>query len=223
MTAKLIAVFLFLLLAAGHICALERIANSEEAPPKNTDKESKANDGDVEEIIDGMITEYSKEETKEEIDAKRKAVLDSLVNKEEAELHFIWPVKGGKFTSGFGPRHKKLHPGIDIKVPKGTPIVASESGEVIFSGTLKGYGLLVKIRHANGYETRYAHNSKLIVKKGQTVKKGDTISLSGKTGRASCPHLHFEIRSENLAQNPVYYLPEKILDFTQSTEEETGL
>ena len=121
--------------------------------------------------------------------------------------YFIWPVKG-TLTSKFGFRSKSNHDGIDIGAPKETMIVASASGKVIFSGWgPKGYGKIVIIKHSKNYVTVYAHNSKNYAKEGQYVKKSEKIALVGSTGRASGPHLHFELRVNRIPVDPLPYLP----------------
>lgn len=119
---------------------------------------------------------------------------------------FIWPTQG-VLTSHYGPRNNSFHDGIDIAAPAGTPIVATAPGEVIYSGVLRGYGKVIILRHANGYASVYAHNSRHYVKQGQSVKQGQKIAAVGKTGRATGPNLHFEIRRNNKARNPLKLLP----------------
>ena len=121
---------------------------------------------------------------------------------------FVWPAKG-VFTSGFGPRWGRMHKGIDIAAPTGTPIHAAADGVVISAGWNRGgYGKLVDIRHPDGTLTRYAHNSKIIVRKGQRVQQGQMISKMGSTGFSTGPHLHFEIRKGGTkAVNPIAFLP----------------
>ena len=119
---------------------------------------------------------------------------------------FIWPAEG-KLTSKYGPRNKSFHDGIDIAAPIGTPVIAAAAGEVIFSGTLRGYGKVIIVRHGKGYASVYAHNSVNHVKEGQNVKQGQKLAEVGKTGRATGPNLHFEIRRNNKAQNPMALLP----------------
>ncbi len=118
---------------------------------------------------------------------------------------FAYPVKG-RITSGFGRRWGKIHNGIDIGVPTGTPVKASDGGTVVFCGNQGTYGNLVIIDHGAGFSTYYAHNSELLVSKGNKVHKGQTIALSGNTGKTTGPHLHFEIRKFNVPVNPVNYL-----------------
>ncbi len=99
-----------------------------------------------------------------------------------------------------------MHEGVDYVVPLGTPIHAAASGVVVYAGLHPDFGNLVEIDHGNDILTRYAHASKLIVKLGQVVKRGQLISLVGSTGRSTGNHLHFEVRFKGLAQNPVRFL-----------------
>jgi murein DD-endopeptidase MepM/ murein hydrolase activator NlpD len=117
----------------------------------------------------------------------------------------IWPVNG-PVTSGFGMRWGRMHTGIDIAVPTGTPVHASASGTVVYAGWMSGYGYLVAIDHGNGLATAYAHNSSLLVAVGQHVAQGDTISLSGSTGHSTGPHVHFEVRVNGVPVDPLLYL-----------------
>lgn len=121
---------------------------------------------------------------------------------------FIWPV-AGRVTSGFGWRRGRLHAGIDIPGPVGTPIVAVADGVVIFAGYGRdGYGNRVDIRHPNGIVTRYAHGQRIFVTTGQQVTQGQTIMSRGSTGWSTGPHLHFEVRpGGGAAVNPMPYLP----------------
>ncbi len=121
---------------------------------------------------------------------------------------FTWPVPNFyKVSSQFGPRGRKHHDGIDIPAPKGTPIVAVDSGVVIYSDNgIRGYGNMIVISHGDEVFTVYAHNSKNKVDKGDKVEKGDVIALIGNTGRSTGPHLHFEIRMKNKVRNPAQYL-----------------
>jgi murein DD-endopeptidase MepM/ murein hydrolase activator NlpD len=125
---------------------------------------------------------------------------------EKGREGFIWPVSG-ELTSRFGPRGETFHDGIDISAPEGAPIRAIEKGEVLYNDQLRGYGNLVIIRHAGGFVSVYGHNRKNLVRQGQEVAKGENIAEVGSTGRVSGPHLHFEIRKDNVAQDPLYYLP----------------
>lgn len=116
-----------------------------------------------------------------------------------------WPVSG-PVTSGFGQRWGRMHEGIDIGVPTGTPVAASAAGTVLVAGWMGGYGNLVVIDHGNGLATAYGHNSSLSVAVGQTVAKGQTIALAGSTGHSFGPHVHFEVRVNGNAVNPLAYL-----------------
>ncbi len=120
-----------------------------------------------------------------------------------------WPLKEVYITSPFGLRKKKFHEGIDLRAPVGTPVYAAFGGIVIYATTrIRGYGKLVMVAHGDGVTTLYAHNSRLLVKKGQTVKKGQMIARSGKTGRCSGPHLHFELRKGLSSLDPELFLPQ---------------
>ena len=124
-----------------------------------------------------------------------------------ASQAFIWPTKG-VFTSGYGWRWGRMHKGIDIANNVGTPIFAAKDGVIAFAGWSSGYGYLVEMAHGDGSSTRYAHNSRLLVKKGQMVPQGTRISLMGSTGRSTGPHLHFEIRRPGgAALDPMAMLP----------------
>ncbi len=120
---------------------------------------------------------------------------------------FIWPTSG-VVTSGYGPRWGRIHQGIDIAGPVGTPIVAAASGRVVFSGWNDGgYGYMVDILHPDGTVTRYAHNSALYVRAGEEVSQGQLIAAMGSTGYSTGPHLHFEIRPNGgAAVDPMIYL-----------------
>jgi murein DD-endopeptidase MepM/ murein hydrolase activator NlpD len=117
----------------------------------------------------------------------------------------IWPVNG-PVVSGFGMRWGRLHEGIDIAASTGTPIWAAAAGTVIHTGWLGGYGNLVVVDHGNGLATAYAHASAILVAVGQQVSQGETVSLVGSTGNSSGPHLHFEVRVNGIAVDPLLYL-----------------
>ena len=125
---------------------------------------------------------------------------------------YIKPISGGRLSSSFGRRSAPVkgastyHKGIDWAVPRGTAVYASSGGTVTKAGWGSGYGYVVYIRHPDGRETRYAHLNKVLVSAGQSVKQGQKIALSGNTGRSSGPHLHFELRINGTAVNPLKYL-----------------
>ena len=119
----------------------------------------------------------------------------------------------GRISSYFGGRKSPggigstNHKGIDIAVPRGTPIYAADGGTVTYSGWMSGYGYLVQIDHGNGYVTRYGHNSSLTVNVGQHVYKGQQVARAGSTGNSTGNHCHFEVRYNGVAKNPLNYLP----------------
>jgi murein DD-endopeptidase MepM/ murein hydrolase activator NlpD len=125
---------------------------------------------------------------------------------DSAILAFTWPVEG-PVISTFGQRRSGWHGGIDIKAPLGTPVWAAAGGVVIASGVETAYGQVVKIEHPRGFVTVYAHNDVNLVEVGDRVDAGEMIALVGQTGRATTHHVHFEIRHEGLAYNPLYLLP----------------
>jgi murein DD-endopeptidase MepM/ murein hydrolase activator NlpD len=117
-----------------------------------------------------------------------------------------WPAEG-PVVSAFGHRRSGWHGGIDIKAPLGTPVQAAAAGVVVTSGVETRYGLVVKIEHKAGFMTVYAHNDVNLVEVGDRVDAGDLIALVGNTGRATTYHVHFEVRRDGLAYNPLYLLP----------------
>jgi len=120
---------------------------------------------------------------------------------------FLWPVKG-QVISGFGPKKGGLNnDGVNISAPAGTSVVAADNGVVAYAGNeLRGFGNLLLIRHADGWVTAYAHNETLLVKRGDKVKRGQTIAHVGSTGSVSAPQLHFEIRKGTDPVDPMKYL-----------------
>ena len=122
------------------------------------------------------------------------------------KLNFLWPLEG-KISDSFNETESKRHQGIDIPSPAGTPIKASSSGTVIYSGnTIKGYGNLIILRHSDEFVTVYAHNQTNLVEEGSRVERGQIIGKVGQTGRATGYHLHFEIRRNNKAVDPLLFL-----------------
>jgi murein DD-endopeptidase MepM/ murein hydrolase activator NlpD len=122
------------------------------------------------------------------------------------------PVSDGWISSYFGYRtdpfngRREWHPGVDIAGELGEPVVAVAAGIVTYAGKHGGYGNLVQINHGNGFVTRYGHNSKVLVKVGDTVSKGQEIALMGSTGRSTGPHVHFEVWRSGRVVNPIKYL-----------------
>ena len=117
-----------------------------------------------------------------------------------------WPLKG-VITTRFGKKHGRPHDGIDIAAARGEKIHSAGNGKVLYSDKHGGYGNLVVIQHEGGLVTVYAHNLKNLVKKGQQVRVGQNIALVGDSGKASGPHLHFEVRRGADPQNPMGFLP----------------
>lgn len=122
----------------------------------------------------------------------------------------IWPVSG-RISSRYGMRWGRMHEGIDIAAPKGTPIRAAANGLIVASGSnlkgYSGYGRIIIIDHGNGMRTLYAHNSKNRVNSGSCIRTGEVIGEVGSTGRSTGNHLHFEVRKNGRPVNPSNYLP----------------
>lgn len=129
----------------------------------------------------------------------------------DAHEYGVSPVSG-QMTSPFGWRtdpitgNPRFHGGIDIAAPTGMPVYAPQAGYVMYSGVYGGYGNVVVLNHGNSLYTLYGHNSQLLVKAGQSVYRGQPISLVGSTGRSTGPHLHFEVHYNKQYVNPVSYL-----------------
>jgi murein DD-endopeptidase MepM/ murein hydrolase activator NlpD len=122
-------------------------------------------------------------------------------------VKFRWPVRG-KTLAEFGKRPDGTHnDGINIAVPLGTEIAAAEAGTVAYAGSeLKGYGNLVLVRHDNGWVTAYAHADQILVKRGDSVKRGQTIARAGSTGTVDQPQVHFELRQGSKPVDPMPYM-----------------
>ena len=137
--------------------------------------------------------------------------LDRLAEVREQENTYIWPVHG-RLTSFFGPRRlgmgtSNFHSGLDIAAPTGTPVVAARAGTVTFAGwSNRGFGNLVKIRHAGGAETWYAHFNRILVTVGQQVRQGEVVGRIGSTGISTGPHLHFEVHEGGRPHDPLRFL-----------------
>jgi murein DD-endopeptidase MepM/ murein hydrolase activator NlpD len=134
-----------------------------------------------------------------------------------------------KMASGYGYRvdpvygSGKFHEGMDFSAPIGTPVYATGDGKVTDAGWNQGYGNSIDINHGYDYLTRYAHLSKIMVKKGQDIKRGDLIGLVGNTGKSTGPHLHYEVRFKGTPQNPVRFYfqdltPEQYNDLIHEAE-----
>lgn len=163
--------------------------------------------------VENLKSELEKEEDELESEIE-KIASQSVVNGESQVISSgSWPVPGySRISSPYGYRihpifnTKKMHTGIDIPAPTGTPTVSIDSGKVIFAGIKGGYGKTVMIQHDDGKVTLYAHNSELTVSVGQRVQKGQVIAKIGSTGNSTGPHLHFEVRINGKHVNPVPFI-----------------
>jgi murein DD-endopeptidase MepM/ murein hydrolase activator NlpD len=123
-----------------------------------------------------------------------------------SHVNLSWPLKQTRLSRGFNGSYSDPHDGIDIPAPTGAKIFSSESGKVIYSGRgFHGYGKMILIEHGDGIATLYAHCSRILVKTGQKVSKGKVIGLVGRTGHATAPHLHFEIRQDRRPIDPMEF------------------
>lgn len=157
--------------------------------------------------LDNLDTEISAQ-------IKDMSELKQYLENQKSMLAFtpsIWPARGW-ISSRFGYRispftnKKEFHRGLDICARMGSPIVAPADGVVVYAGKDYGYGNLLTISHNYGLKTRYAHMKKILVKKGQSVKRGQEIGLVGKTGRTTGPHLHYEVHLNGVPVNPLQYI-----------------
>jgi murein DD-endopeptidase MepM/ murein hydrolase activator NlpD len=117
-----------------------------------------------------------------------------------------WPLKGVLYGR-YGVRGGERHDGIDIAAPEGAPVVAAADGTVLYAGEQPGYGAIVILEHEGGLVTLYAHNSRVLVREGARVRRGEAIARVGQTGRTTGPHLHFEVREGTRPRNPLLFLP----------------
>jgi murein DD-endopeptidase MepM/ murein hydrolase activator NlpD len=157
-------------------------------------------------IDDRMIFDAKVKELDEALDALEQ------VKKEARRLPLANPAPGHTVTSPFGVRSDPmigtaaLHPGMDFRAPVGMEAKATAAGVVVRAGWAGGYGRMVEVDHGNGFATRYAHLSKVLVKVGQKLKAGETVGRTGSSGRSTGPHLHYEIRHNGRAINPIRFL-----------------
>ncbi len=144
---------------------------------------------------------------------RQKELLELVQDKQQilASTPSIWPTQGW-ISSEFGYRispftgQREFHKGLDISGPEGTPIIAPAEGVAIFTGKNGAYGLSLVLDHGNGITTRYAHLLKIVIKKGEKVKRGEIIAYMGNTGRSTGPHLHYEVRLNGVPVNPLRYI-----------------
>ncbi len=123
----------------------------------------------------------------------------------DERISLAWPIEG-PVISTFGRRARGWHAGIDISAELGAPILAAAAGTVVFSGWIRAYGQIVKIQHSGGFITLYAHNTKNMVEEGEDIEVGQVIATVGRSGDASGPHVHFEVRRDGKAYNPLHLL-----------------
>jgi len=203
-------------LRAKNVAALAGIKPSEfhfETPPGQGGPAPATSTGwltmdDVQQLVDRLAVEIRTH-------ANYLDVLDSKVVNYAAQkqlLPTMLPIRGAPISSGFGMRSDPftglpaMHEGLDLAAVVGTPVMAAGGGIVIFAGHQHDFGNLVEIDHGNGIVTRYAHCSRLEVKEGEVVRRGQIIAVVGDTGHSTGPHLHFEIRDKGIARNPSKFL-----------------
>jgi murein DD-endopeptidase MepM/ murein hydrolase activator NlpD len=133
------------------------------------------------------------------------------------KARFCWPIDAPQITSYFGNRWGRVHEGIDLTAAVGTPVLAADEGEVVYAGNrVRGYGNMVVLRHSGDLMTVYAHNSVLLVKVGERVTVGQRVALSGQSGHATGPHLHFEVRKAQVPRDPMRFLPHLVQSSARS-------
>ena len=167
--------------------------------------------------VDGLASlQQQIDDLRREVDLRRvsQEELQGFLNDQRSLLGSRpagWPVRGW-VTSTFGVRRdpfdgeRRMHEGLDIATRTGTPVLATAAGIVREVGTEPGYGKLVVIDHGYGFSTAYGHNSRILVKVGQRVRRGDVVATAGNTGRSSGPHVHYEVRLNGAPVNPNRYL-----------------
>jgi murein DD-endopeptidase MepM/ murein hydrolase activator NlpD len=124
---------------------------------------------------------------------------------QEERIPLLWPVEG-PVISTFGQRARGWHAGVDISAEMGSQIYAAAPGTVVYSGWIRAYGQVVKIEHSNGFITLYAHNLQNLVEPGEEIQAGQVIATVGRSGHATAPHVHFEVRRDGRAYNPLHLL-----------------
>ena len=161
---------------------------------------------------DSLVVKLDSEINRLEKEARlQEESLNELLSFLEGQENFlsstpsIWPTRGF-LTSGFGMRWGRMHEGIDIANKPGTPIYTSADGIVIFTGIKGGYGKFIIINHGYGYSTAYGHLKSILVREGDRLKRGDMIGTIGNSGRTTGPHLHYEVRINNVAVDPMNFI-----------------
>ncbi len=154
----------------------------------------------------------------------------SPVEQPSVSIPSLMPIQGGRMSSGYGMRNhpvlrkRKKHNGVDLAAPTGTPVYATADGMITRADWFSSYGLYVSIDHGAELETRYAHMSRLAVAEGEPIRKGDIIGYVGSTGRSTGPHLHYEVRVDGVAVDPIPYMVETEAQriFAEAPAEEEG-
>lgn len=191
------------------LMGIKKESGSSESPSRGQRSSSIQNDVSCLKLAQSISSELAGQEK------ELKLLLDK-VSKQPQYYRNIpnqWPVYGeisspyGWRNSPFRRKNSSFHDGIDIKSNSGTPVLAATDGKVTYSGWMAAYGRTIEIKNSSGYTTKYGHNSVLLVKKGDSVEKGQLISRVGNTGLSTGPHLHFTVFKGNETQDPLTYLP----------------
>ncbi len=187
-----------LAIPGGHSAAMASVAPAQNTQPRTTTVEKVGGPVKVASVGPVQTASVAKEEPR---------AIETPVKTAEAMPSFRWPVRG-RVIAGFGSKpNGTQNDGINLAVPEGTPIKAADDGVVAYAGNeLKGYGNLVLIRHSSGFVSAYAHASELMVKRGDSIKRGQVIAHAGQTGSVTSPQLHFEIRKGSTPVDPTQYL-----------------
>ncbi len=172
--------------------------------------------------LNSQLSLLSKLERESKLELESYNALMATFERKQDSIRYLpslKPVLTGVISSGFGLRRhpiykvRKHHEGLDFSAAKGTPVYASADGTVSFTGRVNGYGKLIKLNHKYGFVTRYGHLSKIVVRRGQQIKRGQKIGEVGSTGLSTAPHLHYEVRYYGKAVNPsAYYFDDHVLN-----------
>ncbi len=172
--------------------------------------------------LNSQLSLLSKLERESKLELESYNALMATFERKQDSIRYLpslKPVLSGVISSGFGLRRhpiykvRKHHDGLDFSAAKGTPVYASADGTVSFTGRVNGYGKLIKLNHKYGFVTRYGHLSKIVVRRGQQVKRGQKIGEVGSTGLSTAPHLHYEVRYNGEPVNPsAYYFDDHVLN-----------
>ncbi|MGE5423435.1 MAG: murein hydrolase activator EnvC family protein [Ignavibacteriales bacterium] len=198
----------------------KQVLITNEAEKRDKEEQLKEQSDKKQDVLDSIKTERRKyEQALEELEQNSREIeaiiqrLQTNTGSYQGTGTFTWPLSGyHRISSDYGMRYhpilkqRKLHTGIDIPAPKGTKILAADSGKVIYRGYMGGYGNVIIIDHGGGVSSLYGHQSAFIASVGQSVNKGDFIGKVGSTGWSTGPHLHFEVRKNGIPVNPHGYV-----------------